>query len=102
MPPEMLGRLARKRMAQSAWESIKIVCADVYHVREVNAQHLRHELSEIDFKPKESVDDFSFRVDTLTNKLCFIGDDIEESEGVKKLLLRLIILYGLTFPSRHS
>jgi hypothetical protein len=46
-------------------------------VREVNTQQLRCELSEIGFKPGESIDDFLLRLDTLANKLRIMGDDIE-------------------------
>jgi hypothetical protein len=50
------------------------VCVDVDRVREANAQQLRHELSKINFKHEESVDDFSVQLDTLTTKFHIIGD----------------------------
>jgi hypothetical protein len=84
IPPEMLGRMARKKTVQ---EAIKIVRIGDAHAKEANTQTLRRELVEIVFQPEESVDDFSLYLDTLTNKLHIMGDAIKESEVVKKLLL---------------
>jgi hypothetical protein len=87
IPLEMLGRMARKKMAQAAWEAIKIVHVGDARTKEANAQSLWRELAKIAFQPEESIDDFSLRLDTLANKLHIMGDDIEESKVVKKLLL---------------
>jgi hypothetical protein len=87
IPLEMLGRMARKKTAQAAWEAIKIVHVGDARTKEANAQSLWRELAKIAFQPEESIDDFSLRLDTLANKLHIMGDDIEESKVVKKLLL---------------
>lgn len=86
IPTEMLGRMARKKSAQEAWEAIKTVRVGDARAKEANAQQLRRELAAIAFQPGELVDDFSLRLDTLANKLRVMGDDIEEYEVVKKLL----------------
>jgi hypothetical protein len=88
IPPEMLGRMARKKTAQATWGGIKIVCVGDAHAKEANAQTLQCELAEIAFQPGESVDD------TLANKLRIMGDDIDESDVVNKLLL--VVPDGLT------
>jgi hypothetical protein len=84
IPLEMLGRMALKKMVQ---EAIKIVRIGDTHAKEANAQTLQCELAEIVFQPEESVDDFSLCLDILANKLRIMGDNIEESEVVKNLLL---------------
>jgi hypothetical protein len=40
VPSEMLGSLAHKRTAQSAWAAVKTVRVGVDRVREANTQHL--------------------------------------------------------------
>jgi predicted NAD-dependent protein-ADP-ribosyltransferase YbiA (DUF1768 family) len=59
VPPEMLGSLARKRTARSAWEAIKTVRVGVLRVRESAAAQLKKDFAEISFKDAESVDDFT-------------------------------------------
>jgi hypothetical protein len=59
VPSDMLGSLARKRTARSAWAAVKTVRVGVDRVREANTQHLLWQFGDISFNEGESVDDFS-------------------------------------------
>jgi hypothetical protein len=51
-----------------------------------NAQQLRREFADIEFKEGESVDEFSLQMTTLADNLRTLGDEVTEAEVVKKLL----------------
>ncbi|XP_062179504.1 uncharacterized protein LOC133884164 [Phragmites australis] len=86
VPPEMLGSLARKRTARSAWEAVKTVRVGVQRVREANAQQLLKQFGEMSFKEGESVDEFLLRIVDLANNIRILGRDITDAEIVKKML----------------
>jgi hypothetical protein len=58
----------------------------VDRVKEANAERLRHEFTELRFKPGEGVEDFSLRVIALAHQLRILGEDITDKEVVKKVL----------------
>jgi hypothetical protein len=62
VPPEMQAGLACKDSAYDAWEVIKMIRVGVERVKEVNAEKLRWEFSEMVFKPGELVEEFTLRL----------------------------------------
>jgi hypothetical protein len=69
MPAEMQAGLAIKATAHNAWEVIKKVRLDTDRVREANAERLRREFNDIEFKVGETVEDFSLRLNTIASQL---------------------------------
>jgi uncharacterized membrane protein YgcG len=86
VPNDMWSTLARKRTMWEAWEAVKTIRVGVQRVRDSNAKKLRREFADIEFKNGESVDEFSLRITALADNLRTLGDDVRESEVVKKLL----------------
>jgi hypothetical protein len=64
----MQAGLAVKATAHDAWEAIKQVRLGADWVREANAQHLRREFNNIEFKAGETVEDFSLRLNTIASQ----------------------------------
>lgn len=65
---------------------MKTIRVGVQRVHDSNAQQLRREFADIEFKSGESVDEFSLKITALADNLRTLGDDVRESEVVKKLL----------------
>ena len=55
-------------------------------MQEAKAQTLRREFEEIQFKPGETVDDFSLRLTTLVNNLSILGETIDDGKVARKFL----------------
>ncbi|CAN6329357.1 unnamed protein product [Urochloa humidicola] len=79
VPPEMLGSLARKRTARSAWEG-------VLHIRESAAAQLKKDFTEITSKDGKFVDDLALRIVSLANKIRILDHAITDAEIIKKML----------------
>ena len=86
VPAELWSTLARKPTAMEAWETIKSLRIGDEHARDSSAQQLRHEFNSISFKEGETISEFGLRIDTLATNLRTLGDEITDSEVVKKLL----------------
>jgi hypothetical protein len=86
VPQDMHTGLATKETAKEAWEAIREVRVGVERVKEANAEQLRREFSNLRFKPGESVEEFSLRLNTLAHQLRSLGDMVTEKEVVKRLL----------------
>jgi hypothetical protein len=83
---EMQVRLARNESASDAWEAIRAMHMGGECIKEANADKLRREFSDLQFKPGKCVEDFSLCVTALANQLCALGDKVSEKEEIKKLL----------------
>jgi hypothetical protein len=86
VPSEMLGSLARKHTARSAWDAVKTVRVGVQRVRDAHAKQLLKDFNDITFKDRESVDDFSLRIVGLANQVRTLGWDISDADIVTKML----------------
>jgi hypothetical protein len=86
VPPKMQAGLAVKPTASDTWEAIRQVRVGADCVKEANAERLRRDFADIDFKPGESVEDFSLRLNAMTSQLRVLGDDISDKEVIKKML----------------
>jgi hypothetical protein len=69
VPSEMQAGLAVKAMAREACEAIQKVRVSVDRVKEANAERLRREFGDISFKPGESIEDFSLRLNSVASEL---------------------------------
>ncbi|XP_062193534.1 uncharacterized protein LOC133896916 [Phragmites australis] len=86
VPMEMVASLAVKDSAAEAWEAVKSMRVGSESVLKSKAQRLRREFEGIRFKEGESVDDFVIRLTNLVAALSTVGETIEESKVVEKLL----------------
>jgi hypothetical protein len=86
VPPEMQAGLAVRPTVSDAWEAIRQVHVGADRVKEASTERLRRDFADIDFKPGESVKDFSLWLNAVTSQLRVLGDDISDKEVIKKML----------------
>ena len=86
VPEETLLLLAEKETAKDAWDTLKTMYVGTDRVKEARAQTLKSEFEALRMKGTESVDDFAVRLTTLVNQIRGLGEKMEESYVVKKLL----------------
>ncbi|XP_066374129.1 uncharacterized protein [Miscanthus floridulus] len=86
IPQELWNALAVRRTAKEAWDAIKILRVGDERARDATAQQLRRDFGNLAFKDGETISDFGVWITTLATNLRTLGDNISESEVVKKLL----------------
>ncbi|WVZ54431.1 hypothetical protein U9M48_005224 [Paspalum notatum var. saurae] len=86
IPSDMLGSLARKRTARSAWEAVKTHRMGVERVREASTRQLLKDFGEITFRDGELVGDFALRITGLANNIRTLGGTISDTDIVKKMI----------------
>jgi hypothetical protein len=86
VPPEMVGALATKGTAKSAWEAIKTMRLGTDRVRQATLQRLWKDFEQITFHANETLDAFGMRITSLVNTLRSLGDTVEEVRIVRKIL----------------
>jgi hypothetical protein len=94
VPAEMRSTLAVKKSAKEAWEAVRTMRLGVDSVKAANAQKLLAEFEAIKFKPRETVDEFAMRINSLASTIRTLGESLDEPRIVKKFL-RVV-------PSRYS
>ncbi|KAL6905380.1 hypothetical protein ACP4OV_002981 [Aristida adscensionis] len=82
--------LAMKETAKEAWDSVKLMRVGDAHVKSANVERLLKEFENIAFRDGESVDDFVMRINGLVGNLRKLGEAIEDSRVVKKILRVLL------------
>ncbi|XP_066320732.1 uncharacterized protein [Miscanthus floridulus] len=86
VPPELWNALAVRRTAKEAWDAVKILRIGDERARDASAHQLCRDFGNLSFKEGETVNDFGVRITTIATNLCTLGDNISESEVVKKML----------------
>ena len=78
--------LGSKKSVKEAWEAVKTMRVGADRVKEANAQHLLKDFENIAFKEGETVDDFAMRINALAADLRTLGESLDETKVVKKML----------------
>ncbi|XP_066396388.1 uncharacterized protein [Miscanthus floridulus] len=86
VPADMLLGLRQKRTVAKAWEAIRRIRIGVERVQKANAQHLRWEFGALVWKEAETAEDFANRITGLAVDLRLLGDNISDTEVVRKIL----------------
>jgi hypothetical protein len=86
VPPEMKARLAVKKSAKEAWDSVKKMRGGDERVKAANVQRLMKEFELLSFRDGETVEDFAVRVDRLTARLGDHREVLDDSRVVRKVL----------------
>jgi hypothetical protein len=82
----MKAGLAVKKTAKEAWVSVKKMCGGDERVKAANVQRLMKEFELLSFGDGETVDEFAVRVDRLTARLGDLGEVLDDSRVVRKVL----------------
>lgn len=86
IPEDVLLSLAEKTTAKSAWEAIKLLSLGADRVKQAKAQTLKGEFESLSMKETDQLDDFCMRLNGLVTNIRALGEKVEESYVVKKLL----------------
>jgi len=86
VPSELWSTLAVKKTVKQAWDAVKALRIGDERARDASAQQLRQEFGAISFQEGETVNEFGVRITALATNLRSLGDNISDSEVVKKLL----------------
>jgi hypothetical protein len=81
VPSELWGTLATKDTVKQAWDAVRTL-----RIGDASAQQLCWDFANLTFKEGESVTDFGVRITALATNLRTLGDNITDTEVVKKLL----------------
>jgi hypothetical protein len=71
---------------KQAWDAVRTLRIGDERTRDANAQQLHRDFANLTFKQGESVTDFGVRITELATNLRTLGDNITDTEVVKKLL----------------
>lgn len=86
IPEDLLLSLAEKQTAREAWEALKTMFMGANRVRTAKIQTLKAEFEGLSMRDSEAVDEFAVKVSNIVSNIRALGDTIEESYVVKKLL----------------
>jgi hypothetical protein len=86
VPLEMKAGLAVKTSAKEAWDLVKKMRAGDDRVKSASVQRLMKEFENMTFRDGETVGDFAMRINGLIASLRDLGEEMEESHVVKKVL----------------
>ncbi|XP_023730063.1 uncharacterized protein LOC111877793 [Lactuca sativa] len=86
IPEDLLMTLAEKKTAKEAWEALKVMFVAADRVKVARIQTLKAELEAMSMKETQNIDDFTGKVINTVSMLRTLGDKVEESKVVKKLL----------------
>ena len=86
IPEEVLLSLADKKSAKKVWDAIKTLCQGADRVKKARIQTLKSEFEALCMKENEQIDDFQMRMNSLVTNIRALGEEVEESYVVKKLL----------------
>jgi hypothetical protein len=86
VPSELWGTLATKDTVKQAWDAVRTLWIGNARAHDASAHQLRQDFANLTFKEGESVTDFGVRIIALATNLRTLGDNITDTEVVKKLL----------------
>lgn len=83
---EQLLSIADKSTAKGAWDALKIMSLGAEKVKQARAQTLKGEFEALRMKETEQLDDFYMKLNHLVSNIRALGEKMDESYVVKKLL----------------
>lgn len=86
IPEDLLLSLAEKKTAKEAWDDLKTMFIGADRVKIARIQTLKAEFEALNMKESEAVDEFAVKVSNIVSTMRTLGDTVEESYVVKKLL----------------
>jgi len=86
VPPEMKSGLAAKKSVKEAWDAVKKMHAGDDRMKDASIQRLMKQFDNLTFRDGESISDFAMRINGLITSLRELGEKLEDSRVVKKML----------------
>ncbi|XP_074328275.1 uncharacterized protein LOC141666180 [Apium graveolens] len=86
VPQEVLLTIAERKTAKEAWEAIKTMCVGAERVKEAKVQTLKGECESLTMKETDNIDDFCTKLSGIATSIRVLGEVMEESNFVRKIL----------------
>lgn len=86
IPEDMLLSIADKKSTNEVWNAIKIMCIGADRVQKVKVQTLKTDFETMVMKETDQLDEFCMRLNSVVANIHILGEKMEESNVVKKLL----------------
>nr|KAJ0208302.1 hypothetical protein LSAT_V11C500255750 [Lactuca sativa] len=86
IPKDMLLSLAEKQTTKESWDALKIRFLGADRVKKARIQTLKADFEALSMKDTEVVDEFAVKVSNIVSNIHTLGETVEESYVVKKLL----------------
>lgn len=86
IPEDVLLSVTEKKSAKSAWEAIKMMCLGADLVKKARIQTMKSEFENMRMNDTETVTEFCMKLNTLVTNIRTLGETIEKSYVVKKVL----------------
>ncbi|XP_074322820.1 uncharacterized protein LOC141659792 [Apium graveolens] len=86
IPEDILLSIAEKKTAKGAWEAIKTLCQGAEKVKQARVQTLKAEFEALCMKDSDQLDDFYMKLNGLVTNIRALGEEMQESYIVKKML----------------
>lgn len=86
IPEDVLFLVAKKESARDVWIALRTMFLGADRVQEARVQSLKEEFENLKMKTSETVEDYAFKVGTIVNKIRELGEIIEDSYVVKRML----------------
>nr|GEX72333.1 hypothetical protein [Tanacetum cinerariifolium] len=83
---DLLLSISEKKSAKEPWEALKTMFMRADKVKTARIQTLKAEFESLNMKEMEGVDEFAVKVSNIVSTMRALGDTVEESYVVKKLL----------------
>ncbi|XP_074346384.1 uncharacterized protein LOC141685161 [Apium graveolens] len=99
---DMLLSIAEKGTTKEAWEALKTICQGADRIKKAKAQTLRPEFESLSMKDIEQIDEFYLKLNGLVSNIRALGDEMNESYVVKKLLQTLSVEEVVGFLKAHE
>lgn len=86
IPEDMLLSIAENKTAKEAWDSLKVMSIGADRVQKAKVQTLRAEFESMNMKETDNLDEFCLKIYGIVTNIRLLGEKMEESNVVKKLL----------------
>lgn len=83
---DIILSLAKKKSAKEAWSALKTMFMGADRVKTAKIQTLKVEFEALNMKESEGIDDFVMKLNNMDSDIRALGDKVDESYVVKKLL----------------
>lgn len=86
IPDDILLTLVEKKTTKEACEAVKTMCQGAEQVKKAKVQTLKAEFEVMNMKESDSLDDFYLKLNGVVTNIRALGERVNESYVVKKLL----------------
>ncbi|KAK1419766.1 hypothetical protein QVD17_29081 [Tagetes erecta] len=86
LPENIMAQVAKTKSAREIWEALRVRFLGAERVQQARLQTLKRDFVKLKMEPKDSVDEFAGKLSEIINKFSSLGETLETSAVVKKLL----------------